>query len=757
MHKIEITPFFVRKFPSHVILKNNFHSFFTKNMSSRTEALSIIQQRGRTKPIDSSKRATEIFAENVFNDEAMKHYLDKEVYKKLNQAIEHGGTIDRETAAPVASAMKAWALSKGASHFTHWFQPLTGLAAEKHDAFFELTDDGPIEKFGASELAQQEPDASSFPNGGLRSTFEARGYTAWDCSSPAFIFENTYGKTLCIPTIFVAYTGEALDFKLPLLKSMHLLEDAATEVVKFFDPEVNQVTCTLGAEQEYFLVDEAFYNLRPDLVMTGRTVFGASPAKGQQLDDHYFGSIPERAFAFMNELERESHRLGIPLKTRHNEVAPGQFECAPRFEELNVACDHGQLLMDLIDRTARNHNLRALLHEKPFAGINGSGKHNNWSMATDTGKNLLSPASNPKENLMFLAFFCTTIKAVYEHADLLRGSIASAGNDHRLGANEAPPAIISVFIGSQLSEVLDHIEKPPRKKRNSETNPYLALGIKKIPELLLDNTDRNRTSPFAFTGNKFEFRAVGSTANSAGPMTILNLIVADQLMDFKKKVDAKVKRSRKLEAAILDVVKDYIKSSKAVRFEGDGYSDEWVVEAEKRGLSNIKKTPHALESYLAPKAMKLYKSTAVFTEGELHARYEVLVENYLNKVQIEADVIAEMAMTAVLPVAMNYQRSLVELLDEGSDFLKKNALAAQVKIAERIGKHVNGVYDAVEDMEKARKKAEKKEGAGEIAKAYAELVLPKFDDIREHVDALETILPDAEWPLPKYREMLFIR
>lgn len=727
-------------------------------MNARTKALEIIQGRENRKPIDTSKRATEIFAENVFDAEAMKHFLDKEVYKKLDEAIQHGGTIDREIAAPVASAMKAWALSKGASHFTHWFQPLTGLAAEKHDAFFELTDDGPIEKFGANELAQQEPDASSFPNGGLRSTFEARGYTAWDCSSPAFIFTNPYGKTLCIPTIFVAYTGEALDFKLPLLKSINMLDEAATAVAKYFDENVEHVTCTLGAEQEYFLVDEAFFNLRPDLVLTGRTVFGASPAKGQQLDDHYFGSIPERAFAFMNELEREAHLVGIPLKTRHNEVAPGQFECAPRFEELNVAVDHGQLLMDLVDRTARRHNLRALLHEKPFAGINGSGKHNNWSLATDTGKNLLSPGSNPKENLMFLAFFTTVIKAVHEHADLLRAAIASAGNDHRLGANEAPPAIISAFIGSQLSEVLDHIENPPRKKRNSETNPYLELGIKKIPELLLDNTDRNRTSPFAFTGNKFEFRAVGSTANSAGPMTVLNLIVSEQLKDFKEKVDAKLKRSRKVEAAILDVVKEYVTSSKAVRFEGDGYSDEWVVEAEKRGLSNIKKTPHALGSYIAPKALELFKTTGIFTKPESHARYEVLVENYLNKVMIEADIIEDLTMTTVLPVAMAYQGQLVELLDEGKGIgLKKGMLAAQSKIAERVGIHINGAYEGLEAMQKARAKAHKKKDATDEAKFYAETVLPFFDVIREHVDALEMLLPDDKWPLPKYREMLFIR
>ncbi|MFK7970903.1 MAG: glutamine synthetase III [Bacteroidia bacterium] len=727
-------------------------------MNARNNALHLIQQRTPRKAIDHSKRAAEIFAENVFDDEAMRHFLDKEVYKKLNKAIQHGGTIDREIAAPVASAMKAWALSKGASHFTHWFQPLTGLAAEKHDAFFELTDDGPIEKFGATELAQQEPDASSFPNGGLRSTFEARGYTAWDCSSPAFIFNNPYGKTLCIPTIFVAYTGEALGYKLPLLKSINMLDEAATAVAQLFDKKVKHVNCTLGAEQEYFLVDETYFNMRPDLVLTGRTVFGATPAKGQQLDDHYFGAIPERAFAFMNELEREAHSMGIPLKTRHNEVAPGQFECAPRFEELNVACDHGQLLMDLVDRTARRHNLRALLHEKPFAGINGSGKHNNWSLATDGGKNLLSPGSNPKENLMFLAFFCTVIKAMHEHADLMRASIASAGNDHRLGANEAPPAIISVFIGSQLSEVLDHIAQPPRKKRNSETNPYLELGIKKIPELLLDNTDRNRTSPFAFTGNKFEFRAVGSTANSAGPMTMLNLIVAEQLKDFKAKVDGKLKRSRKVEAAILDVVKEYIIDSKAIRFEGDGYSDEWVTEAESRGLSNIKKTPHALGSYLAPKAVKLFKSTGIFTEPEMHARYEVLIENYLNKVKIEADIIEELTMTTVLPVAMEYQAQLLSLIDNGKDAgLKKGALGAQTKIVERIGKHINAAYDGVEAMTKARAKATKKKDATEEAKSFAEAVLPHFDIIRDHVDALETLLPDAKWPLPKYREMLFVR
>jgi glutamine synthetase len=724
----------------------------------RFRAMEIIQTREPRNPIDRSKRPSEIFASRVFNKKMMKHYLSKEVYLKLKASIDHGETIDREIAGPVANAIKAWAMDQGATHYTHWFQPLTGMAAEKHDSFLELSDDDPIDKFSGDELVQQEPDASSFPHGGLRSTFEARGYTAWDCSSPVFIFENTYGKTLCIPTIFVSYTGESLDYKIPLLKSMATLDKAAVSVAQLFDKNITRVVPTLGPEQEYFLIDEAFFNLRPDLILSGRTLFGAAPARGQQLDDHYFGSIPERAFAFMNELEQEAHKLGIPLKTRHNEVAPSQFECAPRYEELNVAVDHSQLLMDLIDRTARKHRLRALLHEKPFARINGSGKHNNWSMSTNTGKNLLSPGSNPQENLMFLVFFSTVIKAVYEYADLLRASIGSAGNDHRLGANEAPPAIISVFIGSQLTKVLNEIVTPSRKRKKDVPAAYLKLGISKIPELFLDNTDRNRTSPFAFTGNKFEFRAVGSAANNARPMIVLNTIVAEMLADFKKRVDAKTKRGRKKEAAMLDVIKDYIKTSAPIRFEGDGYSDEWVEEAEKRGLSNVKKTPHAMDFYLGEKATKLFTGHGIFTNSEIHARYEVFIENYINKIRIEADLISEISLTQVVPAAVSYQQKLLENVEAAEDAgLSKKVVSAQVKLVERIGGHINEIVEKEEKMRKKEAKAAEKEHSADIAKYYADNITSIFEDIREHVDALELIIPDESWPLPKYREMLFIR
>lgn len=724
----------------------------------RFSALETIQNRTAIPPISRKARPSEIFGENVFSKTMMKHYLSKEVYKELLASMEHGATLDREIADPVASAIKAWALDKGATHFTHWFQPLTGMAAEKHDSFLEFSDGDPIDKFSGDELSQQEPDASSFPNGGLRSTFEARGYTAWDSSSPVFIFETTYGKTLCIPTIFVSYTGESLDYKIPLLKSMAALEKAALEVCHLFDKRIKRVTPTLGAEQEYFLIDEAYFNLRPDLILSGRTLVGASPARGQQLDDHYFGAIPERAFAFMNELEYEALKMGIPLKTRHNEVAPSQFECAPRFEEMNVAVDHGQVLMDLIDRTARKHKLRALLHEKPFAGINGSGKHNNWSMGTDTGKNLLSPGSNPQENMMFLVFFSTVIKAVHEYADVLRASIGSAGNDHRLGANEAPPAIVSVFIGTQLSKVLDEIVTPSRKRKKDQTAAYLKLGISKIPELFLDNTDRNRTSPFAFTGNKFEFRAVGSAANSARPMIVLNTAVAEMLQNFKKKVDAKVKRGRKKEAAMLDVMKDYIKTSKPIRFEGDGYSDEWVVEAEKRGLSNINKTPHAMDAYLSDKAMELFSSNGIFGKHELHARYEVFIENYLNKLKIEVDLLSDIGFTSVIPAAVKYQSQLLHNIEAAEDAgLKRRVVASQIKLAEKLGEHINEIVDLEEELEGVRAKAEELSDITEVAKAYAVDVFPYLDKIRAAVDALEMIVPDEIWPLPKYREMLFVK
>ncbi|MDX2282543.1 MAG: glutamine synthetase III [Bacteroidia bacterium] len=727
-------------------------------MNPRLRALRQIQSRPSVQPVDQSRRPSELFGENVFNKKMMKHYLSKETYVALKKTMEEGKTLDPSIAGPVANAIKAWAMDKGATHFTHWFQPLTGRTAEKHDSFLEISDEEPIDKFSGKELSQQEPDASSFPSGGLRRTFEARGYTAWDCSSPVFIFETQYGKTLCIPTIFVSYTGEALDFKIPLLKSMALLDKAATAVCKYFDDQVKRVIATLGPEQEYFLIDRAYYDLRPDLVLSGRTLFGRPSARHQQMEDHYFGSIPERAFAFMNELEMEAHRLGIPLRTRHNEVAPSQFECAPQFETLNVAIDHSLMLMDLVDRVAKKHDLAALLHEKPFAGINGSGKHNNWSMGTDTGKNLLSPGHNPEENLMFLTFFVCVIKAVHEYADLLRASIASAGNDHRLGANEAPPAIISVFVGTQLSKILDDVENPPRRKKNEKSSELMHLGIAEIPPLLLDNTDRNRTSPFAFTGNKFEFRAVGSSANSSGPMTILNIIVAEQLRDFKVQVDSKLKRGRNKEAAIIDVMREYITSSKHIRFEGDGYSDEWVQEAARRGLSNVKQTPRALDAIVAHKAEDLLVRNGIYTKEELHARHEILLDNYLKQVKIEADLMYEIAATMVLPAAVKYQNELIANLEDAKDIgLKEKAFKARVDLANDLGEQCSNLTKALDALEKARDKADKLDGSREQAIAYSEQVLPHFDEVRSAVDALEGLVSDEYWTLPKYREMLFIK
>lgn len=726
-------------------------------MNPRFKALEIIQTRPLTKPIETV-RSKEIFASNVFSLKVMKNYLSKEVYQSLKDCAEQGIPVSRSIAGQVAGAMKSWAIEKGATHFTHWFQPLTGLTAEKHDAFFELHEDEPIEKFSEGELVQQEPDASSFPSGGLRNTFEARGYTAWDSSSPAFIFESVYGKTLCIPSVFVSYTGEALDHKAPLLKSAATLEKAAVEVCQLFDKSIKKVIATLGIEQEYFLVDRAFFDLRPDLLLTGRTLFGAAPARGQQLEDHYFGSIPERVMGFMVELEREAHKLGIPLKTRHNEVAPAQFECAPIFEEMNVAIDHAQILMDLIDRVARKHAFHALLHEKPYAHINGSGKHNNWSMATDTGKNLLSPGKNPQENLMFLAFFSTVIKAVYEHADLLRASIATAGNEYRLGANEAPPAIISVFVGSQLTQILEEIINPPRTRNKAINDPYMRLGIVKIPELQRDTTDRNRTSPFAFTGNKFEFRAVGSSANSSNAMLVLNMIVANQLVEFKKSVDRKIQRGRKKEAAILDVIKDYIESSKGIRFEGNGYSDEWVAEAAARGLSNIKQTPRALAAYISEKSEHLFIHHHIFTPAELHARYEIMLESYYKKVAIESKVMEEIVMNHIIPSSIKYQKELLEGMELMSDLdMPEETYSIQKEMVTLIGFHLKELMKGIRVMGENRSIADALQSAEEMAIAYAEKVQPCFENIRNHGDMLEMIVSDEYWTLPKYREMLFKR
>jgi len=708
----------------------------------------------------ASSRITAIFGENVFSVKTAREFLSDEAYKSLVSSMKTGHKIDRAMASQIASGIRHWAEAKGATHFTHWFQPLTGSGAEKHDSFFTLKSDGSaIEQFEGDALVQQEPDASSFPSGGLRATFEARGYTAWDPNSPAFIMSTGNGKTLCIPTIFVSYTGESLDYKAPLLKSIEALNKNAVEVCNYFDRNVTHVYATLGWEQEYFVIDEGLANARPDIVMCGRTVFGHSPAKGQQMEDHYFGSIPERVYAFMRDFENESYKLGIPLRTRHNEVAPAQFECAPIFEELNLAVDHNTLLMDVMTRVAKRHKLKVLLHEKPFAGINGSGKHNNWSMATNTGVNLLAPGKTPKTNLMFLAFFVNTIKAVHDHADLLRSAIASAGNDHRLGANEAPPAIISAYIGKFLSNVLNEVENRVGDKFDEQDEVMLKLDIhKSIPELLLDNTDRNRTSPFAFTGNKFEFRAVGSEANCANPMTVLNTIMSETLGNFKKEVDALIEKGDKKEVAIMQIIKSYIKSSKAVLFEGDGYSEEWQNEAAKRGLPNVKTTPLALDAMVTKKALSLFEKHNIYTHAELEARHEIELEKYIKRVQIEGRVIGDLAGNHILPSAIRYQNVLITNIKGLKDLgIGESSYKAQLLVLTEISEHINTVQTLCEEMTEARKEANAIAGSREKAIAYCEKVKPYYDTIRYAVDKLELLVDDSAWELPKYRELLFLR
>jgi glutamine synthetase len=703
-------------------------------------------------------KASAIYGKNVFTIAKMKDYLPKNVYEELLSHIDNGSQIQHSLAEHISQAMKSWAITQGATHYSHWFQPLTGATAEKHDAFFEPGPDGSaIEKFNADALVQQEPDASSFPNGGIRNTFEARGYTAWDPSSPAFIYETGSSKTLCIPTVFLSYTGEALDNKAPLLKALNVLDKAAVDVAQYFDKSITKVFASLGIEQEYFLVDLSLFNARPDLQLTGRTLFGHMSAKGQQLEDHYFGAIPERVLAFMVDLENEALKLGIPLKTRHNEVAPSQFECAPMFEEINLAIDHNQLLINLMDQVALRHNFKALLHEKPYADINGSGKHNNWSLITNTGVNLLSPGKTPKNNLMFLTFFVNTIKAVHEHADLLRASIASAANDHRLGANEAPPAIISIFLGSQLNAVLDEVETA-RVAKKVKAEAMLWHGIPKIPELRLDNTDRNRTSPFAFTGNKFEFRAVGSSSNSASPMTVLNAIVANQLIEFKAEVDKQIKKGTKKDLALLNVVRKYIKESKAIRFEGNGYSKEWEEEAMSRGLSNIKTTPKALDVYVAPKSVELFERLGIFNHRESEARHEILLESYFKKIQIEARVIGEVVNSILAPATFGYQNELIKNVKGLKELgLSPEAYSSQLNLIERLSAHINTILIDTEAMRQERKKANILEDVREKAIAYDEKVKPYFDKIRYHINKIEQIVDDQKWPLPKLRELLFVR
>ncbi|WP_124979788.1 glutamine synthetase III family protein [Nonlabens xiamenensis] len=709
--------------------------------------------------VEEPARRSEIFGKHVFNNQSMRQHLNKEAYKSVQDAIVNGSKIDRDIADHISTGMKEWAIQNGATHYTHWFQPLTGATAEKHDAFFELEMDGEVlEKFGGGQLVQQEPDASSFPNGGIRNTFEARGYTAWDPTSPAFIM----GTTLCIPTVFVAYTGEALDYKTPLLRSLQAVDQAATAVCKYFDKNVSKVNATLGWEQEYFLIDKALAESRPDLQLAGRTLLGHASAKGQQLDDHYFGSIPTRVMNFMRDMETECMLLGIPVKTRHNEVAPNQFELAPIFEEANLAVDHNSLLMDVMRKVASRHQFKVLFHEKPFAGVNGSGKHNNWSLSTNTGVNLLSPGSTPMKNLQFLTFFVNTIKAVYDHEELIRAAIASASNDHRLGANEAPPAIISVFIGSQLTAVLDELEKVTDGKLSPQEKTDLKLNVVgKIPEVILDNTDRNRTSPFAFTGNKFELRAVGSTANCANPMTVLNAVVAQQLIDFKTEVDALVKDKKlKKDEAIFNVLREYIKKSKKIRFEGDGYGEAWEKEAKKRGLSNNKTTPTALKAKVSKKSIKLFEDLNIMSKVESEARYEIEVEEYAMRIQIEGRLLGDIARNHVIPTAIKYQNTLIRNVRGLKEIYEKDfkkVAKEQMLLIEEISEHIEKINKGITDMTEARKKANNAKDAEKTADLYCDEVKPYFDDIRYHCDKLELLVDDEIWPLTKYRELLFTR
>lgn len=716
----------------------------------RFKALDLVQHRTTDRIEAPSNKISDYFSNDVFTLEQMKASLSPDVFKKVSTAIDKGKKIDMETADQIASAVKTWAMSKGVTHYTHWFQPLTGATAEKHDSFFNGKKG--IEVFEGSMLVQQEPDASSFPNGGLRTTFEARGYTAWDPSSPIFV----WGRTLCIPTIFVSYTGEALDYKAPLLKAVEAVDKAATKVMQLFDRNVNRVNASLGCEQEYFVVDEALFAARPDLVLSGRTLFGHNPARGQQLDDHYFGAIPSRIYNFMKDFEIEALKLGIPVSTRHNEVAPSQFEVAPLFEDINVATDHNSLMMDVMNRVAERHNLKVLFHEKPFAGLNGSGKHNNWSLITNTGVNLFQPSNSARENLVFLVFLVNTIKAIAEHGDMLRASIASAGNDHRLGANEAPPAIMSVFLGSELTAVLDELEQKGNIKIDKGDNMYMKLGIDKIPQIILDNTDRNRTSPFAFTGNKFEFRAVGSDQNVAQPMTILNLIVADQLTQFHKAVKAEMDKGTDKKIAVVNTLREYIKESKKVRFEGDGYSEQWEKEAEKRGLPNVKSTPRALDSFLTEKSIKIFGEHSVMTGPELEARNEIYLENYLMKIQIEARLMGDIVLNQIIPTAVKYQNTLAQNAKNLSALNLDNSEI--VKNIELISGYVKDLRLLVFEMIEKRKELNVIEDTRDRAVRYCEEVKESyFEKIRYAADKLELYVDDELWPLPKYREMLFLR
>ena len=705
-----------------------------------------------------AERPSDYFGQNVFNRAKMFKYLPEKAYERITDCIDNGAPLDRETADIVAAGMKKWAIGMGATHYTHWFHPLTEGTAEKHDAFVEHDGKGGmVEEFSGKLLIQQEPDASSFPNGGIRNTFEARGYSAWDPSSPAFIV----GDTLCIPTVFIAYTGESLDYKAPLLKVLEAVNKAATDVCHYFNPDVKKVYAYLGWEQEYFLVDEGLYAARPDLLLTGRTLMGHESSKNQQLEDHYFGAIPTRVMEFMKELEIESLKLGIPLKTRHNEVAPNQFELAPVFEECNLANDHNLLVMALMRKISRKHGFRVLLHEKPFKGINGSGKHNNWSLGTDTGILLMAPGKTPEENLRFITFIVNVLMAVYRHNGLLKASISSATNAHRLGANEAPPAIISSFLGTQLSKVLEHLEKSEPEDLMLAGKQGMKLDIARIPELLIDNTDRNRTSPFAFTGNRFEFRAVGSEANCASAMLALNAAVAEQLKTFKTEVDAKIADGKETFAAILEVLRKDIKECKAIHFDGNGYSDEWKAEAARRGLDCETSVPVIFDNYLKESSVRMFESTGVMTRKELEARNEVKWETYTKKIQIEARVLGDLAMNHIIPTATRYQTSLIDNVYKMKDLFpadKASALSSRnLEIIENIANRTNFIKEKVDEMVEARKVANKIESEREKAIAYHDKIVPMLEAIRYHIDKLELVVDDQIWTLPKYRELLFIR
>ncbi len=722
----------------------------------------VVEKAFQAKPVEvpvPTERPSEYFGKYVFNREKMFKYLPSNVYAKLVDAMDNGAALDRSIADQVADGMKRWASELGATHYTHWFQPLTEGTAEKHDAFVEHDGKGGMmEEFSGKLLVQQEPDASSFPNGGIRNTFEARGYSAWDPSSPVFVVDDT----LCIPTVFIAYTGESLDYKAPLLKALRAVNKAAVDVCHYFDPSVKKVVAYLGWEQEYFLVDEGLYAARPDLLLTGRTLMGHEASKNQQLEDHYFGAIPTRVAAFMKDLEIQALELGIPVKTRHNEVAPNQFELAPIFEECNLAVDHNMLIMSLMRKVARTHGFRVLLHEKPFKGVNGSGKHNNWSLGTDTGVLLMAPGKNPEENLRFITFIVNTLMAVYRHNGLLKASIMSATNAHRLGANEAPPAIISSFLGSQLSRVLDHMEESATDELISLGGKHgMKLDIPQIPELLIDNTDRNRTSPFAFTGNRFEFRAVGSEANCASAMIALNTAMAEQLVEFKTKVDALIEKGEPKISAVIQVIREYIKACKPIRFDGNGYSEEWKAEAAKRGLDCETSCPLIFDRYLTPESVKMFESQGVMTKVELEARNEVKWEIYTKKIQIEARVLGDLVMNHVVPVAIEYQSKLIDNVYKMKSLFPAeeadNLSAENVAIIKKIAEHTTYIKEHVDAMVEARKVANKITEEREKAIAYHDTIAPMLEQIRYHIDKLELIVDDKMWTLPKYRELLFIR